>query len=197
LGAIAGSAAVAPSASAQCFYSCGYGASNYWGYPSYYNYGYNSYAYPYSNYGYNYGYNSCNLGGYYGGFGNCGYNNYNSYSYPYYNYGYSGGYNNYVYPFSNYGYSNYSTPVYYQNAATVTTVAPTYVTTRQLATSGTYCSDKSGGMIWVPAGSPPDPTLNCSGTTASTTTTTTTTGSSGATTTVTPATGGTSGTAYP
>lgn len=160
LGAVAGSATLAPPASAQCFYySCGYGG--------YGGYGLGLGGY-YGGFGYNSLYNSCNLGGYYGGFGYC-----NNYYNPYYS-GYNG-YTGYVYPFASSAYSNYSSPVYYQNATTYT--APSYVATRQLATSGQYCTDKSGGMIWVPAGSPPDPSLTCGGTVA--TATTTTTGSTG------------------
>ncbi|HTE86250.1 MAG TPA: hypothetical protein VK821_16115 [Dehalococcoidia bacterium] len=197
LGAIAGSAARPPSASAQCYlYSCGYGSYGYGlggygyglgGYSSlgYNSYGYNPYSYGYNSYGYNpysYGYNNYGYNPYSYGYNNYGYNNYGSSNYGYspYTYGYN-------------GYSNYSSPVYYQNATTysTTTAAPTYVT-RQYAVSGMYCTDKSGGMIWQPAGSPPDSALSCGG---GTTAISISGGSSSSV--VGPASGGTGGTAYP
>jgi len=58
-----------------------------------------------------------------------------------------------------YGTNSYA-PSYSAGSYGATSVG--YAVPRSYAVSGQYCTDKSGGQVWVPAGSPTD-NLNCSG----------------------------------
>jgi len=185
LGAILGSSAATPRASAQaCCWPwqtsfTGYGG--WWGngggyaWPGYNNWwGYNNYS-PYSSYGY--GYSPYSSYGY-------GYSPYSSYGYggysPYFNYGYGSSYSP-VYASPGMG-SNYFIPSSSTWAVNPPGVAVTnppqqypFPTTivggllgyQAYSISGQYCKDASGGMVYVNAGSPITSGVTCPGQTTS------------------------------
>jgi hypothetical protein len=195
LAALFGSSGLTPRAYAQaCCWPwqtsfTGYGGYGGWGgglggygWPGYNSWGYNSYS-PYSSYGYG-GYGSSPYSSYgYGGYG----------SSPYSSYGY-GGYGSS--PYSSYGYSSYTSPIYAspgvgtsytspsasayainppgvavtsppQQYPFPTTIIGGYLGYEAYTISGQYCKDKSGGMVWVNAGTAVPDGLTCPGVTTS------------------------------
>jgi hypothetical protein len=183
LGAVFGSAAATPRASAQaCCWPwqtsfTGYGGWGGWG-------GYGSWG------GYG-GWGNGYWGNNWSGYPSSNWWGYNSYPYGNYGYGYGSGYGyGLSSPLFNYGYGNYYSPIYaspgmgsnyfsaYSPLTALSAAQPiqqyqfpasivgTYLGHQAYTISGQYCKDKSGGMVWINASTAIPDGISCSGPTS-------------------------------